>query len=74
MKFRIVGGPKRTLVSTPQDMEVSAEEFEYVLNAVLQKSKCRSHRGQGSLERKSDHPVRALPGSVPWSIRPADHC
>ncbi|XP_026634424.1 calpain-9 [Microtus ochrogaster] len=30
-----------------EDMEVSAEELEYVLNAVLQKSKCHSHRGQG---------------------------
>lgn len=26
---------------------MSAEELEYVLNAVLQKSKCHSHRGQG---------------------------
>lgn len=26
---------------------MSAEELEYVLNAVLEKSKCHSHRGQG---------------------------
>lgn len=39
MTFRIVKDHKE-IVSAPQDMEVSAEDLERVLNAVLQKSKC----------------------------------
>lgn len=51
-------------------MEVTAEELEYTLNVVLQKSKCHSHRDKGSLGRKGGLTVRALPSSAPQSIRP----